>query len=262
MKHAWTICTLLLSLAATVAPHGQGQGPSPTPIVRELLQDQPEPGRTLPTVVLRFERNIDPSALTIYYYLTGPFGGLAQSADVPAQTWDHAITTSINKQPARRLRAYAYAPGYGYQLVDLDLTAGPPTRVIPIVFSRLGTVRLAGRVVRASDAGPETRGQTRPEDLAVSAAFWSLWHCRFLDLSECMSGPRHIASAPIAPDGSFALDIPDFARDPALARFPKKGELTITLGPAEDPYSLRGEGRVSLRLPVSDSYAPLTLIAP
>ena len=206
---------------------------------------QDRPGRAAPSVVFHVPPELNTADLEITYFMIGAFGGYGSFIRGAANARDYPLETSRDGKAAASLKAYAYAPGFGFTFVTLDLTQGPSSRTVELRFQRLGTVRLTGRVA-------VREGQSL-DGLRVLAAYDHPWHCEFFGLIDCLSAiGKPFASAPIAADGSFVLALPDFARDPGLTSFQYKGEFSLRAQTAAgEDLALAGD---ATRVPLADRY--------
>lgn len=201
------------------------------------------PGRAEPSVVFRVPAEVNTSDLEITFLLAGGFGGYGSVIMGAPNVQDYALETSRDDKPASSLKAYAYAPGFGFTFVTVDLTRGTLSRTIPLPFQRLGTIRATGRV--AGQTGQSLDG------LRILATYDRPWHCEFFGLPDCfMSLGR--TSASLAANGSFVLELPDFARDPGLVPFAHKGGFSFSAQDASGA-SLPLVGELA-RLPLADRY--------
>ena len=101
---------------------------------------------------------------------------------------------------------------------------GSPERSIDVQLLPLATVPFLGRVEPPLSTG--TRGT------AVSVMYFPVWLCEFFSLSDCGVESMGITSATLDADGSFALELPDFAHDPTVSPFRDHGHFRFW---ASDP---------------------------
>lgn len=209
------------------------------------------PATEAPSVTFHVPESVR-SKLEIRYLLVGlgEGPGIIETKFGPG---DYAVgTTRINAKSARSLKAWAYLPGDGHWLVDLDLTTGPATRTVALEFTPLRQVTLSGRIVWPENAVPRSA--------RVSAEYLPDSYCEFFGLTECMLPSVAVASASATDDGKFTLDVPDFARDPALTRFTRKGRFRLVARDQGDNTRFWLDTGDPIGLWVAESYPELRLI--
>lgn len=180
---------------------------------------------------LRFAKDVDTAGLSIQYFLTGPFGGYGGSVRTRPKVWDYAIDTSYEGQPARHLKAIIYRPGYGVRLIDAPLPAVPAA--VRVELEPLPSTRLSGRIVRPEGGAAK--------NFKLEIIYLALWGHEFFGITDGPVSAFRVAAAEVPGDGSFAITVPDFTRDPAVgalkgrgmfrlvAREPKTGNEAYTL---------------------------------
>ena len=174
---------------------------------------------------------------------------------------DHDLAFSTTEGPtsgasaAPDVKIVIYVAGYRLAFVDVPSTA--LTQSATVALEPLGTVPLNGRI--------PTTLVTERTDRVVDVGF---------DASSIEEGyfsegePDHgwrgfhgsvpAAEAPVRPDGSFAANIPDFASDPAVARW--KGCLQFTIGPTGQRLTTGDDSIGLFALGVTASYPTEVLL--
>jgi hypothetical protein len=189
---------------------------------------------------LHLPKTIDTTHLSIKYFLTGSFGGYGTFVPAKSNTWDYAIETSYENQPARTLKAIIFCPGYEMKLIDVPLLDDPSVRNATIELQPLPSICLSGRVVLP-----------KPLDVAgftIEASYLANWGHEFFGIADGMVSAFTVASASISEDGSFSTTVPDFAHDSSINSFKQKGHIRLILRDADtgNTYSL-GRARNSRR---------------
>jgi hypothetical protein len=200
------------------------------------------------TVRLRFPEGIDLTGLQIQYFLTGPFGGYGAPAQLAAGRRESVIHASHRGQLATTFQAVVGVPGYRYVLLPKSpIESQGLTRSIEL--EPLNRIPLSGELILA-----------RPvKGLTIEAGYLTDWECDFFGLIDCLQAPHVVSRARIAEDGSFTLQIPDFAHDPGLPSFPRLGRLQliirdqITLNPIYELEEVQTRGRRA-EVPVASQY--------
>jgi hypothetical protein len=169
-------------------------------------------GPSAPSVVFRFPESFDTTGLGILFQTVGGFD--RQVSSIAGKPNTHEYSTMYLGNTASSLKGYAYRKGYGVEIFTVDLSTGVPSRTITIAPKALGNVRLAGHASLPKGS---------PAGLNLSAEYTACWYCEFFGIFDCLLGSDRVGSAPIPVDGAFAFDVPDFARDPALTKFMRKG---------------------------------------
>lgn len=164
---------------------------------------------------------VNPEGLTISYNLHADRLGEGRLVTGIPRVYDYPVVTSIGGRPASSLKAYAYRAGFGFALVEMDLAPDRASPSIDLPFKPLHTIELAGRIVL-----PEGINADR---LDLSVGYMATWSCDFYQLIDCPLGPMPISLTPLAKDVAFAVEVPDFAHDPGLARFESKGDFNLVL---------------------------------
>ena len=210
--------------------------------------------------VVTFPRGTGSPDAVVWVYLTGPFGGAGWSSSVATSRGratyvkpdEYAIETTHDGKPATSIKAGIFTPAYGVALVDVPSLDTHPTRRLSAAPQSLPRVRFRGRVVMPAK-GP------LPAALTLDLVYSADWTCEFFKLADCLVGLNPIASVPLAGDGRFALDVPDFTRDPALKPFGNKGSFSLRAHSDSAEFRLSQAGSGSAALPLSPGLSDLVL---
>jgi hypothetical protein len=205
------------------------------------------------TIRLRLPDGVDLTDLSIRYLLTGPFGGYGGSGRVDPSVREQSISTWQGGQPGKSIKVIIYNPGYGFRLFAEPDLAARRIGTLTIELEPLGTLFLGGRI----------SGLPAVQGLIVEAGYFTDWECRFFDLADCLQGSMTVARSNIAVDGTFTLNIPDFLRDPVVARYPEHGSLVLRVNGTID-FQLQDAQKLGqgVRIPIASSYSgTLQLVA-
>ena len=169
------------------------------------------------------------------YFLNGDYHGMFSATTADGSGSKIIIRTEHENQLATSFKAIAYAPGCEFVTISVDdLTA---TREGKFECQKLSTTPLHGRIPTSALQGKEQ----------VEVLYVCDWAERFFNMGRGAVSPLVIAKVPVSEDGTFSIDLPDFASDPSWASFSNDATLKFYL---VDP----GTGR-----PVNELVAPASL---
>lgn len=170
---------------------------------------------------LRLPDGIDLTGLEIRTWLLGPFGGFGDFVRTDPAVRDYRLETWKGGQPANLLKAIVYCPGYRFVLLTESALESRRGGTISIELKLLGSIPLSGEVVLARPV----RG------LAIEARYSAYWGHEFFGITDGAVPTYTVATSMIAPDGTFTLNVPDFAQDPVVASFApeSRGSLRLDL---------------------------------
>src|SRR5215471_7198514 len=183
------------------------------------LANRQEPSDTH-TFILHFPQTIDTSSLSIYYFLTGSFGGYGGFVRTQPNTWDYAVETSYDDKPAKTLKAIIFCPGYEMKLINVPSLDDLSVKDAVVEFTRLGSIRLSGKVVLPQ---PRSGGS-----LMIEATYLAHWGHEFFGISDGFVSSFTIGSSTLSEDGSFSMLVPDFAHDSSSSLFKHHGAISLT----------------------------------
>jgi hypothetical protein len=160
-----------------------------------------------------------------------------------------------------RFKALVWVPGC--KMKDFDIPIAKSDIELQFACDPLSTVPFHGRVT-----GVEVGVSAR-----ISASYDAAWICMWLDGAEkswagsCM-GPQigGIAIAPVAPDGTFSMELPDFRDDPFVGG-ESNAEIEFRIGGLKDHFILQpqpadGVETKAISIGVARSYpAEVTFLA-
>jgi hypothetical protein len=189
----------------------------------------------------------------VRYFFTGEFGGYGSSEANPIEDNRIVIKTGVEGKSAKTFKLVAYAPGC--QLVTLtvdDLSNG--NRQGEFQCKKLATLSLRGRV----DALDFSQ-----KELQVEVLYECRWAMPFFGITDGAVSPISLGKAKIAADGTFTVDVPDFAADPSWPRLSGNAGLMFALidatngKPLGTLSSLSDLSRNGGVVPVASSYPEL-----
>jgi hypothetical protein len=165
-----------------------------------LAQDSPSP-----KVRMVLTEGIHPEKVYVRYGLRKPCGYYSsQVARMPA-----GVSSLEIPAPTDRFKALVWAPGCNIE--EFDAPIGKSDIELRYACDPQKTITLRGRVKSAHSIGPMT----------LSVDYMGLIACTWADATELMrirscSGLdiSTVATAEVAPDGSFEIELPDFNNDP------------------------------------------------
>ena len=251
MCRAAAVVCLLLSLEFTAQQTQQSAVSLYMPVAR-VTSDAP---------VLQLPSDVSPADCQISTYLTGAFGGHGGFGQrVNAREYELAVM--VGSQRARALKAIVHCRGKAFELVDIP--TGPDERVnIPLRLRALATIPLRGTVLFPADR--------TPGPVALRLTYMLDWAHTLFGISDGMVPMVDLGTKRLNADGTFAFEVPDFANDPAVARFQHRGGLWLQVIDPETLnllYSLSsdagtgfGNGSGRSLLPLAWSYPHLRLSA-
>jgi len=211
-------------------------------------------GRTTErSVRLRFPDRADLTGLSIQYYLVGSSGRLGGLVHTAPDNREYVVETSQQGEQSNSLKAIVYCPGYRLVLLNESDLSSRQSGAISIDLKPLGWVPLSGWLI----SGPI------PRDLNIEATYLAHWGHPFFGIADGAVASFTVATSKVALDGSFLLNIPDFARDPVVTSFqegPMRGELRLIAresGTQNIPYALEEvqNPERDVNLPVAAEYS-------
>jgi hypothetical protein len=143
------------------------------------------------------------------------------------------INTQRDGKPASTLTAFIYCPGFGISTVEATALDGAGARTTTITPKALGTLPLKVRIEAASPYRPLA-------GLVFDITYTAEWLPNYLHVSWDGVLPEFqvVTARMTSSDGTIEIQLPDFLRDPLVARFPSsKGSFGFK--PMRDPVTLR-----------------------
>ena len=143
----------------------------------------------------------------------GVFGLEAMSATPGALQ----IDTSWQGKVFDQLKAFIYCPGFGMTLLDVPSVSAVPKRTATIAPKPVSWTRVTGRVTFPA-------GEPAPQNLDIEVTHWADWIVEHYGTWDgAVPQFRNMATARLAADRSFVVDLPNLSRDPFVGRFRTRG---------------------------------------
>ncbi len=172
------------------------------------------------TVSLDLSRDTNLDGLQIEYSIKGSFGGAVSFIPIEPGVWKYKIPTLYEEKPVESWNIVVYSPYYQMQTFDFQ-SLGGESKNIQLKLVPLGTVVFSGKVL--------LQNQLSDDGLQIKVRYKPTWKCEHFKLMDCMLGARIIGSTNLEKDGSFTVNLPNFAGDPIIASYKNKGEFEFSL---------------------------------
>lgn len=139
-----------------------------------------------------------------WYVLYGPFGAHGGYSDRRRDSAFLEIPLFVEHAPASEIRFFAWSPGCHIETFEI------PLRGLDIQESYrcdpIQNVHLTGKL--------KDPALLRDRNAEIEVDYLANWACGFFDFGDCAVPQISLGTAKIAADGSFAMEVPDFALDP------------------------------------------------
>lgn len=145
--------------------------------------------------------NISSDKVDVQYVLDGRFGGYGSYVTSKSGLAFIDIPLSVDGMPASEIKMFAWAPGCQIETFDLPLNALDVHQTY--ACTPQPTVRLNGRI---ADFKLNT---TKPAEVRID--YLADWACNFFGEMDCLVPQISIGKSAVEPDGSFEIEVPDFA---------------------------------------------------
>jgi hypothetical protein len=165
----------------------------------------------------------------VRYFFTGEFGGYGSSTSDPIDGNKIVIKTGVEGKSAKTFKAIVYAPGCQFVTITVDdLT--PSNRQGDFTCQKLPTIQLHGRI-DTSNLGQGTIDTLNlgQKEWQVEAVYVCSWAMPFFGIADGSTSPLALGKAPVAADGSFTIELPDFTADPTWPSISKQAALMFFL---------------------------------
>jgi hypothetical protein len=188
-----------------------------------------------------------PQDVQVRYFLSGD--PAVQQAGSTAKPNDNQILirTGVEGKPARGFRAIVFSPGCQLATISADDLAAS-THLADFQCQKLATTSLHGKADVTNFAGRQ---------LQVEVLYACNWAAQFFGVPGLAVSPLSVAKTKVESDGTFAVDLPDFASDPLWANVSHNAVLTFVLVDAAN-----GERLARLSAPRDLSRGSALKIAP
>ncbi len=170
--------------------------------------------------VIRVQPAARRADLQVRTFITGTFGAVGGFQSTPIDDDGVLINAEYGGKPAETLKAVLYMPGCEMQLIRDDHLQ-TSTRESEFHCEPLATIPLNARI-DPSAIPPD-------EDAYVEVSYLGSWAHSFFKILDGITMTLAVAEAPVAPDGSFTIALPDFASDPISVGIGKDAYLFFIL---------------------------------
>ena len=145
-----------------------------------------------------------PKDVQVRYFLTGDFGVYSSSTTARDVGNKIAIRSVDEAKSPRTLKAIVYAPGCQFVTISVEeLTAG--SREGEFQCQKLPTTQFRGRFPISGLEG---------KNLQVEVLYACRWARQFFNIFQGAVSPFSLSKTAVEADGSFTIELPDFAQDP------------------------------------------------
>jgi hypothetical protein len=196
---------------------------------------------------MRVEGCADLTYLNLSYYITGPFGGYGGFGEGRGVR-DYTLPLSHNNQPAASLKVIIICPGHRAMVLDERAPFPPPSAVKTVRLESLGLLPVSGRVA----------AKALKPGLVVETRYRAYWSHAFFGITDGAYPHMIVSSTSVSADGTFALQVPDFARDPVVQSYPAgiRGVFVLTV---KEVATGHFDPRADFELPIATQYSPVVL---
>jgi hypothetical protein len=164
----------------------------------------------------------------VRYFLSGDFGVIFSTSTATGSENKIVIMTEQQNKAATSFKAIAYAPGCQFVTFSVD-DLSTSNRQGEFQCQKLPTTLLQGRVALSGTEG---------KDLQVQVLYVCNWATQFFNMGPGAISPFSLIKAPVAADGTFSVELPDFASDPLWPSFSKDAFLSFYLVDANTGHPL------------------------
>lgn len=182
----------------------------------------------------------------VRYFLGGSFGVVDSTSTATGNANKIVIMTEHENKTATSFRAIAYAPGCQFVTFTVD-DLSTSNRQGDFQCQKLPTTLLQGRVALSGAEG---------KDLQVQVLYVCNWAAQFFNFGPGAISPFLVTKAPVATDGTFSIEMPDFAGDPLWSSLSKDAFLSFHLVDAATGHPVN-----SLTPPAGLSHGSLLKVA-
>lgn len=160
-----------------------------------------------------------PKDVQVRYFLTGEFGVVASASTATDDKGTIVIRTDVESKPATAFRAIAYAPGCQFVVISVD-DLSTSNRQGQFECQALRTTLLQANVPASALSG---------KDLQVEVLYSCDWASDFFKIGHGAVSPMSLAKVQVGTDGSFSVELPDFAGDPLWSTLSNNATLKFFL---------------------------------
>lgn len=178
-----------------------------------------------PEVSIRVLAGASVEGIQIDRMLSGPFGGDTSSITPTPKMQRYAIDASVNGVAANRVQVVVYMPGCELSRYDIAMHGESVERqaeckVVP-------EWHLSGQLVM--DAPTVAALDKHDSPLEIEVGYMALWVSDFFRIMDGPVTTFHVATVPLAEDGSFSVMLPELVQDPAEKSAGERGVFLFRL---------------------------------
>lgn len=166
----------------------------------------------------------------VRYFLGGEFGVINSTSTAIGKEDKIVIMTEEGTKQANSFKAIAFAPGCQFVTFTVDDLSNS-NRQGDFECQKLPTTPLQGKIDVSRLQGKE---------LQVEVLYVCNWASQFFKLGSGAVSPFSLTKTQVATDGTFSIELPDFAGDPLWSSFSNNSFLSFHLIDAGTGQSLNG----------------------
>ena len=186
--------------------------------------------------------NTPGDSVHVRYALYGPFGAYGSYSEPKLGTRLITIPLAFEQKAATAIKGLVWAAGCEIETFDMPLEGLDVQRTFSCRPQR--TVKLSGKM-RDTESIDLKQVEIRVHYLAG-------WACWFFNVSDCMVPEISLGTTTLAADGSFEIDLPDFAVDPTASQPVSGFQLVLQEVKTGNPIAYLHPEQESLRTPGRD----------
>jgi hypothetical protein len=169
-----------------------------------------------------------PKDVQVRYFLGDESGVIDSTSTAKGDAGKIVILAEHQNKTATSFKAIAFAPGCQFVTFTVDDLA-TSNREGEFQCQKLPATLLKGRVSLAGVEG---------KDLQVQVLYVCNWAAQFFNIGPGAVSPFFVAKAPVATDGTFSVELPDFSSDPLWSTFSEDAFLSFHLVDATTGHPL------------------------
>jgi hypothetical protein len=181
-----------------------------------------------PQVTIRVPAGASVDGIQTDFYMGGRFGAYASTITPKPSTQRYVFDASVDEVAASTVQAVVYMPGCELSRLEPIVMHGENVER-QVECKPVSQWPLRGQLVM--DAATVAALGKRTANLEIEVAYMANWVNVLFGIMDGAAPAFHVATVPLGEDGSFLVQLPNFALDPAEksaeARF--RGEFVFTL---------------------------------
>jgi hypothetical protein len=154
------------------------------------------------TFTLSVPASVSPRDVQLRYVFSDGKSTDFGSTETESRASSVVISTKVQERQAKSLKAIVYAPGCQFATIQIDDLSA--THQGEFQCQELPTVELRGKVPGADSS----------KEWQLQVLYACGWARDVFNVPQISLSPIALATAKVAPDGSFTANLPDFSRDP------------------------------------------------